>query len=103
MMIELNFQNFEKEITNTDKIVIVDFWAPWCGPCRSQGPILDMFAEEMASEVKVCKVNVDDEYDLSKHYGIMNIPTLIVFKNGKMINKATGLQNFDDLKELIKN
>ncbi|MBQ4049369.1 MAG: thioredoxin [Clostridia bacterium] len=102
MATELTYQTFEKEITNTDKTVIVDFWAPWCGPCRSQGPILDMFADEMADRVKVCKVNVDDEYDLSKRFGIMNIPTLIVFKNGKMINKVSGLQNFDDLTELIK-
>jgi len=102
MAIELNYQNFETETTNTDKAVIVDFWAPWCGPCRSQGPILDMFAEEMADTVKVCKVNVDEEYDLSKRFGIMGIPTLIVFKNGKMVNKVSGLQNFDDLCSLVK-
>ncbi len=99
---DLNFQNFDEEISNTEKTVVVDFWAPWCGPCRSQGPILDMFAEEMASEVKVCKVNVDDEYDLSKRFGVMNIPTLIVFKGGKMVGRATGLQNLDDLKGLIR-
>lgn len=102
MAMELNYQNFEEEIGNTEKTVIVDFWAPWCGPCRSQGPILDMFAEENAETVKVCKVNVDEEYDLSKRFGVMSIPTLIVFKNGTMVNKAVGLQNAEDLKALIK-
>ena len=102
MAIELNYQNFEEEISNTDAVVVVDFWAPWCGPCRSQGPILDKFGEEMAGAVKICKVNVDEEYDLSKRFGVMSIPTLIVFKRGQMINKAVGLQNLESLKALVE-
>ena len=81
--------NFEQEVLACDKTVLVDFYADWCGPCRMVSPIVDEIAEEHA-EYKIVKVNVDNEPELAQKYGVMSIPTLIVFKNGKLAEQSTG-------------
>ena len=92
--------NFEAEVTNSDKPVLLDFWASWCGPCRMQGPILSEFAAAHP-EVKVGKVNVDEEQELAMAYGVMSIPMLAVFKGGKMVNQAVGVQSAEALEALV--
>ena len=80
---------FEEEVLNSDKPVLLDFWAPWCGPCRMIGPVLDEIAEER-EDIKVCKVNVDEEPELANQYRVVSIPTLIVIKDGKIVNQSLG-------------
>lgn len=101
MAMEVNQNEFVKEVLEAEETVLVDFWAPWCGPCRMQGPILEDFSKENTG-VKVVKVNVDDNETLAAQYNIMSIPSLLVFKNGKLANQAIGLQSKANLAELVK-
>jgi thioredoxin 1 len=101
-VIELNEANFENEVEKNNGLVLVDFWASWCGPCRMLSPIVDEIAEE-CKDVKVCKVNVDDEQTLAARFAVMSIPTLILFKNGNIINKVIGVQPKTALLEMIEN
>lgn len=98
---EITTANFEQEVTQAKNTVIVDFWASWCGPCRMQAPILEAFALEH-SDVKVCKCNVDDNPDLAEKFNIMSIPTLLVFKEGRLVKSAVGLHDKEALAALIK-
>lgn len=93
-------QNFE-EVINTDKPVLVDFWASWCGPCMMMSPIVDDIAEEYSQYV-VGKVNVDDELELAQQFGITSIPTLLVFKNGKLVNQKVGVTPKDDIIAMLE-
>lgn len=87
--IHINNQNFKNEVLHSDKPVLLDFWAPWCGPCRMVVPIIEEIAEEN-EQIKVCKINVDEETDLANQFGVMSIPTLVVMKNGEIVNKSVG-------------
>ena len=90
-VVTITLENFESEVIKSDKPVLVDFWAPWCGPCRMLSPVVDEIAEEK-SDIKVGKVNVDEQEELAMRFGIMSIPTLIVFKNGEVVKKTMGVQ-----------
>ena len=87
--IHINNQNFKNEVLYSDKPVLLDFWAPWCGPCRMVLPIVEEIAKER-QDIKVGKINVDEQPELAGQFGIMSIPTLIVFKDGKVVNQASG-------------
>ena len=88
-VININKNNFQDEVMHSDKPVLLDFWASWCGPCRMVSPIVDEIATER-SDIKVCKINVDEQPELAARFGVMSIPTLVVMKNGKVINQAVG-------------
>ena len=87
--ISVHKNNFNQEVLNSDKPVLMDFWAPWCGPCRMVVPLVEEIAKER-SDIKVVKINVDEEQELAMQFGVMSIPTLVVMKNGKIVNQVTG-------------
>ena len=87
--ININKNNFHAEVISSDKPVLLDFWAPWCGPCRAVVPIIDEIARER-DDIKVVKVNVDEEQELAREYRVMSIPTLMVMRNGQVVKKASG-------------
>ena len=87
--IQVNKDNFQEVVLNSDKPVLVDFWASWCGPCRMVAPVLEEIANER-SDVKICKINVDEEPELAGRYNVMSIPTLLVVKEGQVVNQAVG-------------
>lgn len=99
--IVVNKDNFEQEVLGSEKTVLVDFWASWCGPCRMVSPIVDEIAEENP-DIKVCKVNVDEEQSLAVEYKVMNIPTLLVFKDGKVVNQMVGAKPKNQIIAMIK-
>ena len=99
-VIEITEENFEAEVLKSDVPVLVDFWAVWCGPCQMQGPVIDELAEELAG-VKFGKLNVDQNMSLAQKYRVMNIPTLLVFRNGEVAANAVGLQNKEGIKKLL--
>ena len=98
--IELTYEKFDEEVMRSDKPVLVDFWATWCGPCRMLGPIIKEIAEER-DDVKVCKVNVDSESLLAQQFNIMNIPTVLVFKNGEVTAKSIGFKPKQQILDLL--
>lgn len=93
--------NFEQEVLHSDKPVLIDFWAPWCGPCRMLSPVISEIAEEYGDKIKVCKVNVDDEGELAASFNVMSIPTLVVVKDGKVTNSAVGVRPKAQIVEMI--
>lgn len=95
-------ENFEAEVLKADKPVLVDFYADWCGPCKMMAPLVETLAEEMAGEAVIGKLNVDDSEEIAMKYGVMNIPTLILFKNGQEINRVIGVQSREVLEKMIR-
>ena len=102
MEINLTKQTYDGEVVNSDIPVLVDFWAPWCGPCRMLAPVIEELAQEYEGKVKVCKVNVDEEGELASMNAIVSIPTVILFKDGKQVGKLVGANPFDDYADLIE-
>ena len=102
MEIELYKETFEQEVLQSDIPVLVDFWATWCGPCKMIAPIVKEIADEYDGKILVGKVNVDEEPDLTMQYNVSSIPTLMVFKNGQLVNMAVGYREKDEILKLLK-
>ena len=100
-IIDLTKENFQAEITKSDKPVLVDFWAVWCGPCQMMAPILHELETEMP-DVQIGKVNVDEQIDLARQFRVVSIPTLIIFKNGQEVQRMVGVTSKEELKDALK-
>jgi thioredoxin 1 len=99
-LINLNKESFAKATTSA-KTTLVDFWAPWCGPCKALGPILEELHQEIPEQVDIYKVNVDENTDLAQEHGVQSIPTILVYKNGNLSQTLVGLKSKEELKEII--
>lgn len=99
--LHLTKENFEKEVMQESKPVLIDFWAAWCGPCQMLLPTIEELAGEV-TDVKICKVNVDEEPELAERYQIMTIPTLQLMKNGQVVSKQVGVKSKDEIKKMIQ-
>ena len=100
-IIVLTKDNFDQEVLKSDKPVVVDFWAQWCGPCRAVGPIMDELSSTFLDKAKICKINVDEQGELAAKYRIMSIPTVMLFKNGEMVEKVIGARSKEEFTQLI--
>lgn len=101
MAVQVNDAGFDAEVLQQELPVLVDFWAPWCGPCRAIAPVVEELAEEFAGKVKICKMNVDENPSTPSKYGIRAIPTLILFKKGEVVEQVTGAVSKASLKQLL--
>ena len=101
-VLTISKDTFQKEVLEAKEPVLLDFWASWCGPCKMFSPIVDEFAQEREGEVKVGKVNIDEEPELANQFGVMSIPTAIVFKNGQAVESAVGVQPKERLWDMTK-
>lgn len=99
--LEVNEANFDQEVLQATVPVLVDFWAPWCGPCRMIAPTVEQLATELAGQAKVCKLNVDENTKLAARYGVTGIPTLIIFKNGQIVDRFVGVQSKERLRDAL--
>ena len=99
--LKITKENFEREVMNSDKPVLIDFWAPWCGPCRMLSPTISDIAEEYKDKVKVGKVNVDEEEELAAMFRVSSIPLLVVMKDGKVVNSAVGVRPKDQIVNML--
>lgn len=102
MEIEITNKNFQNEIIKSSIPVLVDFWAPWCGPCKMIAPHLEEISKQYADKLKVAKINVDDASDIATRYNVMSIPTLLLFKNGEIMDKKVGALSKSDLEKMIQ-
>ena len=101
-IINLTTENFEKEVNEANVPVLIDFWAPWCGPCKMMLPVVDEIEEEMGNTAKICKVNIDEQQELAEKFGVMSIPTFILIKNGREANRVVGAMPKAELKKIIE-
>lgn len=101
MVIDLTEKNFDTTVTDASKPVLVDFWAPWCGPCRSIAPVVEELSNEFDGKMVFCKLNVDDSPTIPGRYGIRSIPTIMIFKNGQLVDQVTGAVSKSNLQEVI--
>ena len=101
MKLKLSSENFKEEVLNSEKPVLVDFYADWCGPCNAMSPVIEELAKELEGKAKVGKINVDENSDIAVEYNVMSIPTLIVFKNGKEEKRLVGLRDKEELFSLF--
>lgn len=101
MALEINESNFQKEVLESDIPVLLDFWAPWCGPCRTVSAVIDELSTEYSGKVKVCKVNIDDASSIASQFGIMSIPTFILFNNGQPAGQKSGAISKDEFIKFI--
>ena len=99
-IIELTSETFDAEVLQSDRLVIVDFWATWCTPCRMLAPVLEEIAAER-TDIQICKINVDEAQDIAEKYGVMSLPILIFFENGEAVNESLGLISKDQLVSLL--
>lgn len=99
-VLTVNKSNFQREVLESDRIVLLDFWASWCGPCKSLSPVIDEIAKEHP-EIKVCKINIDEEQELAEQFNIMSIPTLLIVKDSKVVNQSVGLRTKNQILELL--
>ena len=99
-IVNANKDNFKNEVLLSDKPVLLDFWAPWCGPCRMVGPVLEQISNER-DDVKVVKVNIDEELELAREFGIMSIPTIMVVKEGKVVNQSLGAKPKNQILQML--
>ncbi|MDY4095367.1 MAG: thioredoxin [Lachnospiraceae bacterium] len=100
--LKITRENFENEVMKSDIPVLIDFWAPWCGPCRMMGPIIEQLAEEYEGKAKVGKVNVDEEGELSQAFGVMSIPTIVLVKDGKVVKQAVGARPKAEVEAMLQ-
>jgi thioredoxin 1 len=101
-VIHVTKDNFEQEVIKSEKPVLLDFWAGWCGPCMMLGPVIEELAEEV-TDAKICKVNVDEEMELAQQFKVVSIPTLAVFKNGELAAKDVGVKSKEEVLDFLKN
>ncbi len=100
--LKITRENFENEVMKSNIPVLIDFWAPWCGPCRMMGPIIEQLADEYEGKAKVGKVNVDEESELSQAFGVMSIPTIVLVKDGKVVKQVVGARPKADVEEMLQ-
>lgn len=100
--LKITRENFENEVMKSNIPVLIDFWAPWCGPCRMMGPIIEQLAEEYVGKAKVGKVNVDEEGELSQAFGVMSIPTIVLVKDGKVVKQAVGARPKPEVEAMLQ-
>lgn len=101
-VINLTSENFEKEVLKEEKPILIDFWAAWCGPCKMMGPVVEQIAEDTRDTAKVCKLNIDEELNLATKYNVMSIPTFILLKNGKEVERMIGAMPKEELMKIFE-
>ena len=100
--LKITRENFENEVMKSNIPVLIDFWAPWCGPCRMMGPVIEQLADEYEGKAKVGKVNVDEEGELSQAFGVMSIPTIVLIKDGKVVKQAVGARPKAEVEAMLQ-